>query len=99
MQTWKLERKRIQNIIDLLSMFNKNIAQTDGLASNDYTESIEAGPSKKDMGSNSSQFWRHEFLAAPNNYMNDVEEPIQAFAFINNTLMQVSNGDYIAVIS
>ncbi|KAE8703626.1 vacuolar protein sorting-associated protein 8-like protein isoform X2 [Hibiscus syriacus] len=37
---------------------------------------------------------RHQYLAALDSYMKDVEEPIHAFAFINNKLMQLSNGDY-----
>ncbi|GMI69544.1 vacuolar protein sorting 8 [Hibiscus trionum] len=37
---------------------------------------------------------KHQYLAALDSYMKDVEEPIHAFAFINNMLMQRSNGDY-----
>ncbi|KAK5776227.1 Vps8 [Gossypium arboreum] len=37
---------------------------------------------------------RHQYLAALDSYMKDVEEPIHAFAFINNMLMRLSNGDY-----
>ncbi|KAE8723250.1 Transducin family protein / WD-40 repeat family protein isoform 3 [Hibiscus syriacus] len=38
--------------------------------------------------------FRHQYLAALDSYMKDVEEPIHAFVFINNMLMQLSNGDY-----
>ncbi|KAE8671209.1 vacuolar protein sorting-associated protein 8-like protein isoform X3 [Hibiscus syriacus] len=42
-------------------------------------------------------------FGALDSYVKDVEEPIYAFAFINNMLMQLSNGDYttfrLAVIS
>ncbi|GMI98953.1 vacuolar protein sorting 8 [Hibiscus trionum] len=37
---------------------------------------------------------RHQYLAALDSYMKDVEETIRAFAFINNMLMQLSNGGY-----
>lgn len=37
---------------------------------------------------------RHQYLAALDGYMKDVEEPIHAFVFINNMLMQLSGGDY-----
>ncbi|PPD76068.1 hypothetical protein GOBAR_DD27005 [Gossypium barbadense] len=37
---------------------------------------------------------RHQYLAALDSYMKDVKEPIHAFAFINNMLMQLSNGDF-----
>ncbi|XVF80311.1 hypothetical protein PTKIN_Ptkin15bG0060800 [Pterospermum kingtungense] len=37
---------------------------------------------------------RHQYLAALDGYMKDVEEPIHAFVFINNMLMQLNGGDY-----
>ncbi|XWS31977.1 hypothetical protein CRYUN_Cryun23aG0121100 [Craigia yunnanensis] len=37
---------------------------------------------------------RRQYLAALDSFMKDVEEPIHTFAFINNTLMQLSDGDY-----
>ncbi|KAK8509712.1 hypothetical protein V6N13_093565 [Hibiscus sabdariffa] len=37
---------------------------------------------------------KHQYLSALDSYMKDLEEPIHAFAFINNMLMQLSNGDY-----
>ncbi|XVF22283.1 hypothetical protein REPUB_Repub12eG0159800 [Reevesia pubescens] len=161
------ETMLVQNTIDaLVRVLVKNVSQTDGLASNDDTESIEAWPSKKEMGylfefiayyvacgrakiSKTVLNQILEFLTLRNNspqsvstispetskrkekqllalleavpstdwdqsyvlqlcenarfykvslpfysYMKDVEETIHAFAFINNTLMQLSGGDY-----
>ncbi|XP_022757621.1 vacuolar protein sorting-associated protein 8 homolog isoform X2 [Durio zibethinus] len=168
----------VQNTINaLVHVLDKNVSRTDGLATSDNAESIEAWPSKKDMGylfefiayyvacgrakisktvlnqilefltleNNGPQSvstistetpkrrekqllallevvpetdWnqsyvlqlcenalfyqvcglihaiRHQYLAALDSYMKDVEEPIHAFAFINNTLMKLSDGDY-----
>ncbi|KAF5733264.1 vacuolar protein sorting-associated protein 8 isoform X1 [Tripterygium wilfordii] len=36
---------------------------------------------------------RHEYLAALDSYMKDLEEPIHAFSFINNTLLQLSDNE------
>ncbi|XVF33081.1 hypothetical protein REPUB_Repub17cG0137500 [Reevesia pubescens] len=181
------ETMLVRNTINaLVHVLDKNVSRTDGLASNDDSKSIEAWPSKKDMGylfefiayyvacgrakisktvlnqileyltleNNSPQSvstittetskrrekqllallevvpetdWdqsyvlqlcenarfyqvcglihaiRHQYLAALDSYMKDVEEPIHAFAFINNMLMQLRDGDYttfrLAVIS
>lgn len=34
---------------------------------------------------------RHQYIAALDSYMKDVDEPIHAFSFINNTLLQLSD--------
>ncbi|KAK7824611.1 vacuolar protein sorting-associated protein 8 like protein, partial [Quercus suber] len=36
---------------------------------------------------------RHEYLAALDSYMKDVDEPIHAFSFINKTLLQLSDNE------
>ncbi|KAK6285862.1 hypothetical protein POUND7_012041 [Theobroma cacao] len=168
----------VQKTVDaLVHVLDKNVSRTDGLPSNDDTESIDAWPSKKDMGylfefiayyvacgrakiskivlnqileyltlennipqsvstistetskrremqllallevvpeSDWDQSYvlqlcenahfcqvcglihaiRRQYLAALDSYMKDVEEPIHAFVFINNTLMQLSGGDH-----
>lgn len=37
---------------------------------------------------------RHEYLAALDSYMKDVDEPIHAFSFINKTLLQLSDKEH-----
>ncbi|OMO64188.1 hypothetical protein CCACVL1_21961 [Corchorus capsularis] len=45
------EAMLVQNTIDALAgILDKNVSRSDGLASNDDAESLEAWPSKKDMG-------------------------------------------------
>ncbi|XVE77336.1 hypothetical protein DITRI_Ditri13aG0054400 [Diplodiscus trichospermus] len=172
------ETMLVQNTVDaLVHVLDKNVSQTDGIATNDDTKSIEAWPSKKDMGylfefiayyvacgrakiskkvlhqileyltleNNSLQSFstvstetskrrekqllallevvpetdwdqsyvlqlcenacfyqvcglihamRHQYLAALDAYMKDIEEPIHAFVFIYNTLMKLNGEDY-----
>ncbi|XP_057981031.1 uncharacterized protein LOC131166457 isoform X2 [Malania oleifera] len=40
--------------------------------------------------------FRQQYLAALNSYKKDVDEPIHAFAFINNTLLQLSDAESAA---
>ncbi|KAI4355307.1 hypothetical protein L6164_004095 [Bauhinia variegata] len=42
---------------------------------------------------------RHEYVAALDSYMKDVNEPIHAFSFINRTLVQLSDKDHAAIRS
>ncbi|KAI4328979.1 hypothetical protein L6164_021289 [Bauhinia variegata] len=42
---------------------------------------------------------RHEYVAALDSYMKDVNEPIHAFSFINRTLVQPSNKNHAAIRS
>lgn len=42
---------------------------------------------------------RHEYVAALDSYMKDVDEPVHAFSFINKTFSQLTGNDHAAIRS
>lgn len=39
---------------------------------------------------------RHQYLAALDSYMKEVDEPVHAFSFINRALLELSDNDHAA---
>lgn len=39
---------------------------------------------------------RYNYLAALDSYMKDVDEPIHAFSFVHDTLLQLTDNEYTA---